>query len=125
MMEDQDSIFSDIKPTEVESSRIQRVFSRWADGAIEIGSLAAILFLLPNETFSRLIDGKSYMIYLIVIVLMTGYRLVCLLLFGRTIGMMVCRLKLLNKHLEPLSTKEKLLTFLPVNIPGIKYYKAF
>jgi uncharacterized RDD family membrane protein YckC len=120
-MEDQDSILSDLEPTEIESSYTQRFFSRLIDTAIELGLLFGILFISPKGTFSRVLDGRSLIVLLIVII---GYKPICLLAFDRTIGMILCRLKFLNEHFEPLSIRDKLLTFLPVNMPGVKYYKV-
>jgi uncharacterized RDD family membrane protein YckC len=123
-VEDKDSIFSDLQTTEVECPYLQRVFANLIDWAIDILLMVILYLLLPKEILSGLINAKSYSIYIIVIVLMLVYRLISILLFSRTVGMMICSVKYLNKSLQPLSGNEKLIAVIAVQTSGIKYYKA-
>ena len=123
-MEDKDSILSDIQTTEVEGSWFQRFFTNLIDWAIDILLIVGVYFLLPKGILSDLINTSSWSMYIIVFVLMIVYRLVSILVFGKTIGMMVCRLKYLNDSLQPLSGKEKMIAVFAIRTASIKYYKA-
>jgi hypothetical protein len=123
-MEDKDSIFSDIQTTEVECPYLQRVFTNLIDWVIDILLIIILYLLLPKGILSGLINTKSYSTYILLFVLMIVYRLISILLFGRTVGMMICSVKYLNSSLLPLSGKEKLIAAIAVQTAGIKYYKA-
>ncbi|MGB4844679.1 MAG: RDD family protein [Ferruginibacter sp.] len=123
-MEDKDSIFSDIQTTEVEAAYFQRALTNLIDWAIDILLIVTLYLLLPKEIISTLINTKSYSTYIIVFVLMLVYRLLCLLVFGKTIGMMLCKIKYLNSTLQPLTQKEKLIAVFAVRTSNIKYYKV-
>lgn len=121
-MENTDSILSDIEYPEVEASYLVRLLANLIDGIIEIVLLIIIYFLL-RETVSSLLKTTSLAIYFIVLLIMIVYRLTCILLFGKTIGMMIFKTKYLNRSLHPLSGKEKLLVAFAIRTSNIKIYK--
>ncbi len=121
-MEDQDSIFSDIKATEVEASLEQRFLANFIDIIIEVIILVGIYLLLPNDVLSRAVNNP-FIAYPAIFVLLFAYRVTSLLLYGKTIGMVLSRTKYLNKKLDPLSVKEKILGVFIGKAAGIKRYK--
>ena len=123
-MNDQDSILSDIQPAEVEGSYFQRVVTNLVDWGIDVLLIVALFLLIPKQTITNIIAINSFSTYIIVFVLMIVYRLICLLVFGKTIGMMLSRLKYLNADLQPLTGKQKLIAVFVVRNSAIRYYKA-
>jgi uncharacterized RDD family membrane protein YckC len=79
---------------------------------------------MSNGVVPNIGKGGAYITYIIVFVIMFSYRMVCLLVFNRTAGMMICRIKYLNDQLKPLSSKEKLVAVFAIRTARIKYYKA-
>lgn len=122
-MENTESILSDIKPPEIEAGMLQGFFTRLFDFAVDALILILFYLLLPWETVIQIIKTSPYIIPAILIAAATLYRLLFLLLLNKTIGMMLCRVKLLNKDLQPLSNKEKLLSLFRSRFSSIKYYK--
>jgi uncharacterized RDD family membrane protein YckC len=123
-MEDKESIFSDLETTEVESSYLQRVLINLIDWVIEILLLVSIYFFIPKEVILNLLTINPYSKYIIVLVVLLSYRLICILLFSKTIGMMICKVKYLNAGLQPLSSKEKMIAVFATRTAAIRYYKA-
>ena len=121
-MEDQDSIFSDMKVTEVEASLEQRFLANFIDLVIEAIILVTIYLLMPNDVLSRVINNP-FIAYPAIFVLLFAYRVTSLLLYGKTIGMALSRTKYLNRKLESLSVKEKILGVFIGKAAGIKRYK--
>lgn len=122
-METNDTIFSDITPTEVEATSLQGFSVRMIDFIIDIALIISIRFLIPAAVFTSLAGSTSFLFFVIVILVMTIHRFVLLSLFNKTIGMMICRVKFLNKDLQPLSAKEKLLSPFRTRFSTTKYYK--
>jgi len=124
IMEDKSSILSDLEATEIEGSYLQRVLISVVDWVIEILLLIFIYYILPKELFQDLIINKPYVSYAIIILLMISYRLLCILIFSKTVGMMVCKIKYLNNSLQPLTSPEKLIASIAIRTSKIKYYKS-
>lgn len=122
-MENQDTIFSDITPQEIEAGTMLVFFTRVFDFAIDILILLLVYWLLPFDALLYLTSITRVMIPILIIAGSTAYRLIFLLSFNKTIGMMLCRVKLLNKYLLPLSPKEKLISIFKSRFSSIKYYK--
>ena len=118
-----DSIFSDIHPTERDVSFAQGFFTRLIDFVLEMIFLILLYLLIPRAIIANLLDSGSLVRFLIIIVVIFIYQIVFLLLFNKTIGMMICRVKLLNKELRPLSTTEKALSIFRTRFSSIKYYQ--
>ena len=123
-MEEKQSILEDIQAEETEAPYFQKFLTNLTDGLIEVAFIVAFYLLIPQETILSLYDISPYMRYAIVLPFIFGYRVICLLPFGKTIGMLICRTKYLNSKLLPLTTKEKLIAVFVTKTSGIKYYKA-
>lgn len=122
-MQSQDSILSDIEKEETESSYWQRVLSNMIDWLIEVGLFVGIYFIIPIESIAGLLNEKTYLSYIAIFILIFSYRLVCLLLFGKTIGMMICNIKYLNAGLQPLSPTQKMIAAFATRTGSIRLYK--
>ncbi len=122
-MENNDTIFSDIKPAQVEVTLFQGLLTRLIDFAIDIFILYFIHLLMPRDLYLYLVRLSALIVPGIVILVVTVYRFLFLMLFSKTIGMMICSVKLLNKEFQPLSTKEKFLSIFRSRFSTIKYYK--
>lgn len=120
-MDDKDSILSDILEQPVESNYFQRLFYGIIDTVVYIVFMVLIIKFLPVEVTSRLVGG--FKTYVTVIIIMVGYRTICLLTLGRTLGMILCKLKYLNDKHKPLSLKEKFVAVLAFRTSSIKNYK--
>ena len=123
-MEEKDSILGDIKTEEVEAPYFQGIITTLLDVIIEISIIVAFYFFFPKELILKLFDANSYMKYVIALIIVFTYRLICILLFGKTIGMIISRVKYLNSNLQPLSPKEKLIAIFATKTSRIKYYKT-
>jgi hypothetical protein len=123
-MEDKDSILDEIKAEETEVPYLQRLLTTVIDVAIELSLIIAFYFLLPRKFIAELFAINQYMKYVIAFIIIFSYRLVFIFLIGRTVGMILCRTKYLNKNLLPLLLKERLLSVFVTRTSGIKYYKA-
>ena len=122
-MENNDTIFSEIEPAETEATSLQSLLTRLLDFAIDILILFLIYKLVPRDILLSIVKLSSFVILIIVILVATIYRFLFLILFNKTIGMMIFRVKFLNKGFQPLSTKEKLLSVFRTRFSQIKYYK--
>jgi hypothetical protein len=124
-MEEKDSILGDIKTEEVGAPYFQRLITILFDVIIEISIIVAFYFLFPRELILKLLDANSYMRYVIALIIVFTYRLVCILLFGKTIGMIISRVKYLNSNLQPLTSKEKIIAIIATKTSNIKFYKTY
>ena len=122
-MEHKDSILEDIITEEVEAPYIQRLMINITNWLIEVGILIAIYLLLPKEFLYQLIALNPFMKYVIACIVIFAFRLICILLAGRTIGMILFRSKYLNNNLLPLSPKERLTAAFLTKPAGIRNYK--
>ena len=85
-MEDNDSIFSDINNKEVEASYIQRLLSSIIDIVLSILLLLMLYKFLPAEITIGIINSTTVSRYIFIFLVMELYRLILLLVFGKTIG---------------------------------------
>lgn len=122
-MENNETIFSEMETSEVEVTLLQGFLIRLFDFAIDILLLYIFYLLVPRELFLKLTGSSSLLIFVMVLLVVTIYRFLFLMLFNKTIGMMICRAKLLNKKLLPLSPVEKLVSIFRTRFSPIKYYK--
>lgn len=123
-MDNNETIFSDLETHEVEPPYWLRVVANIIDAIIEIGLMVFIYLLMPYELWYNLMQEKRFARYLIFFSVLFLYRLICILSLGRTIGMLLCRIKYLNADLQPLSAKEKWIAVFAVRTPKVKYYKV-
>jgi len=122
-MENNNTILSEIEPAETEATPLQGFLTRLLDFAIDILILFLIYKLVPRHIVLSIVGLSSAMLLIIVILTATLYRFLFLTLFNKTVGMMICRVKFLNKGFQPLSTREKLLSVFRTRFSPIKYYK--
>ncbi len=123
-MNNENSILSELEIPEVEASYFQRFFSNLIDWVIELLVLIIIYKLVPREIFSYLISTIKYSTYIVIFILFIMYRFMCIFLFHKTIGMMICKIKYLNNNLAPLNSMEKLIAVFANRTVKIKYYKT-
>ncbi len=122
-MENQDTIFSDITPKEIEAGILQKFFTPVFDIAVDMLIIYLLYLVLPRDAFMYLIGISRAMIPAIIVTVSIVQKLFFLLLFNKTVGMILCRVKLLNKDLQPLSPKEKFISLFRSRFSSIKYYK--
>lgn len=122
-MENNDTILSEFIPRETEVSFIQGLLTRIIDIALEIALLFFFYTVLPRPLLMILLDSTSFMRWIIVIALVAFYQFSFLFLFNKTPGMMICQVKYLNRDLQPLSKKEKLLSLFRGRYSSIRFYK--
>jgi uncharacterized RDD family membrane protein YckC len=123
-LENTDSILTDIENVETEASFLQRLFANLIDLVIEACVFVAIYVFVPREIILRTIGINPFTRYLFIFLLIVVYRLICIAIFQKTIGMILCRLKYLNYDLEPLTIKQKIIVVFVTKTSSIKYYKA-
>lgn len=123
LMEDNESIFSNLNANETEASASQRFGTSLVDLGVNFLILIAIYQIVPLEILVRLTGVSSFLAFITIMLLLISFRLIFLLLFTKTIGMMICKVKFLNADLQPLSVKEKLLSAFRRRNSQIKYYK--
>jgi uncharacterized RDD family membrane protein YckC len=123
-MEEKDSILENIKTEEVEVTYPQRFLTNIIDGVIEVAMMVALYFLVPGEFIFSLLEISAGTKYVVAFIIIFAYRLICILLSGKTIGMFICRSKYLNSKLLPLSLKERLISVFVTKPMGIRYFKA-
>jgi uncharacterized RDD family membrane protein YckC len=122
-MENSQSILSDIVPNETEVSVIQGFLTRVIDIAIEVALIFLFYRIVPESVLFSLANRSSFMRWIIVIVIIITYQFFFLFLFSKTPGMMVCQVKYLNRDLQSLSTKEKLMSLFRSRFSSIRYYR--
>lgn len=123
-MEEKDTILDNIKTEEVEAPYIQRLIATIIDLLIEISIIIAFYYLFPKDILLKLLGTNSFMKYIIALIIVFSYRMICILLYGMTIGMKISRVKYLNSNLQQLSSKERLIAVFATKTSNIKYYKA-
>lgn len=121
-MEEKESIFEDIKGEEIQVSSLHAVTANLIDWGIEVFIIIAFYFFFPRQILINLFEINSYIKYIIVLFLIFFYRLITILAFGKTIGMMVARIKYLNGDLLPLTQKEKSIAIFATRTASIRYY---
>lgn len=122
MQDKSEEIISKAEFIEIQATPVQRFMTGLLDFAIDI----AFIFLLYITGVRSLISVSQLSpihILVIVVLLSTIYRYLFLLLFNKTIGMMVFKVKFLNMKLEPLSNVEKLYSIFRTRFSQIRLYK--
>lgn len=122
-MEEEDSILVDLDEKEVPASYFQRLFVSIIDVIFSIGFILLIYKLLPEDIVMKVLNATAISRFVVIILVMTVYRLILLLVFGKTIGMMVCRVKYLNADYKPLNPKQILIASFASLTSTIKFYK--
>ena len=122
-MENTDNILSEFIPDETEVSFVQGLLTRLIDIAIEIGLIFLFYVIVARTSILVFIGDNSLIRWFFVILIVVIYQFSFLFLFNKTFGMMVCRVKYLNRDLRPLSTKEKLMSLFRSRFSSIRYYK--
>jgi uncharacterized RDD family membrane protein YckC len=123
-MEEKNSILEDFKTEAIEASTTQKAITTIVDLVIEVGILVSFYFLFPRDILLELLELNSFMRYILALVIILSYRFICILLAGKTIGMIICGVRYLNRDLQPLSLKERLVAVIASRNSNIKYYKA-
>ena len=122
-MQPEESILDDIAKGQTLATGFQRFLINLTDGAIYFLIIAGFYFLVPRDFLVLLFDQHIVFKYLLLLSMTFGYRLICHLLFGRTLGMIFSSSKYLNSKELPLTGKEKLLAVFMTKPLGIRYYK--
>lgn len=122
-MDNNDSILSEINASEIEVTFFQGFLIRMIDFVIDISILFLIYLIMPRDVFHVVLSSSPFIRPAIVLVVIIVHRFIFLMLFSKTIGMMICSAKLLNKNLQPLSPWEKILSIFRTRFSEIKYYK--
>jgi uncharacterized RDD family membrane protein YckC len=122
-MENNQSILSDLVSNETEVSVIQGFLTRGIDIAIEVALIFLFYRIVPESVLLSLANRMSFMRWIIVIVIIITYQFFFLFLFGKTLGMMISQVKYLNRDLQPLSTKEKLMSLFRSRFSSIRFYR--
>lgn len=122
-MENNDTIFTELEPTETEASALQSFFIRLIDFIVDVALLILLIRLLPQELVDIISGKSSILMFAVFISVVILSRFILLVFFNKTAGMMVCRVKQLNAAMQPLTTKEKLLSLFRTRFSKIKYYK--
>lgn len=123
MQENNDTIFSEIEAAEMEATLLQRFMTGLIDFAIDMLLIFLVYKIIPRDIFVSIAKLNSILIPIIVILIVAVYRFIFLMLFNKTIGMMIFKVKFLNKRFQPLSNKEKLLSIFRTRFSQIKLYK--
>jgi RDD family len=111
MQENNDTIFSEIEAAEMEATLLQRFMTGLIDFAIDILLIFLVYKIIPRGIFVSIAKLNSILIPIIVILLVAVYRFIFLMLFNKTIGMMVFRVKFLNKRFQPYQIKKSYLVY--------------
>lgn len=120
-MENTDSILSDFENREVEASPSQKIVVSVLDWGVEI-MLIVILYNLLD--FGNSTMGQSpYAIYILVGLIVIGYRFLTIMFLRKTLGMIPLKLKYLNGNLKTLSVKDRILTVFVIGLTDVKIYK--
>ncbi|MBL7727820.1 MAG: RDD family protein [Dinghuibacter sp.] len=117
-----EDILADITETETEAPPGRRFAYVLADIIIELLILFMLYKLLPRDMLINFLES-GYIVRLLVIFALTYlYRVSCLFTLGKTLGMLLCRVKYLNAQQQPLSASEKLSAVFQTRRSAIKVY---
>ena len=107
-----------IDESKEETSFLRQAFVGMADVIL---ALLVVIFLLIYQLplYKFLSDINSI---LLVVIFLIIYRLISFLCFGRTIGMKIFNVILLNGEEQPLSLKEKILASIFILYKGVGYH---
>ncbi|RXK60395.1 hypothetical protein ESA94_07955 [Lacibacter luteus] len=123
-MENNDTIFSDIERAETEAPFFKRFFANLIDWIIEFGLLFIFYIFTPRSIVLAIMDADSFLRFIVIFLVFITYRFVCLLLFHKTIGMMLLRIKFLNSNLQPLSALQKITAAIAPKVSDIRMYNG-
>lgn len=123
MNETNDTIFSGLATDEQKASPIQVAANGLIDFIIDIGALLLIYRFVISVLFPGFLRYNTFIVLLFIIA--TGFitRALQFLLLGKTMGMIITRIKLLDKNLQPLSARKKLMSIFRTRFSGVNYYK--
>ena len=110
----------DILANNEESNLIRQNLAGIIDAVLVISFFVFVTSYLPQTVLDKLQNPIRPEFY--ILILFGLYRLVGLLFANGTLGMRLCRIKLLNGECQQLSIKEKLCSAFFVLINGIGYY---
>ena len=122
-MENQDTIFSDLDENFEEATYIQRFLASAIDTVITIGGIVLFMKLMPDEIVYNFFGTGKIKIYIFIFLVIIVYRVVCLLVFDKTIGMMIIKIKYLKEARYPLSSREKIIISLASLTKKFRLYK--
>jgi hypothetical protein len=123
-MQLQEDVLTDIELPQTEASTLQKIVSFLIDLGLEIAPMILFFLIIPDNIRAFLYQHKPISNYGVVFVWIMAYRLITILLFGRTIGMAICKIKYLNDHFQLLSGEEKMIAIIGVRTKKIKMCKA-
>lgn len=118
-----ENILSDIEPEEIPASQGQRYVSNLIDGITNIAIFVAAFFLVPDEFLLKFANTNIVYRMLLLVAVSFCFRYISILLFGKSLGMLLAGLKYLNKDLQPLTASQKLIAAFLNKMNGINYYK--
>ncbi|MGZ3880917.1 MAG: hypothetical protein ACXVBF_06245, partial [Flavisolibacter sp.] len=87
VMENNQSILSDLVPDETEVSLGQGFLTRIIDIATEVLLILLFYMIVPRSVILGLNNRSSSVGWIIVLVIVIGYQFFFLFLFGKTVGM--------------------------------------
>ncbi|MBS1512966.1 MAG: RDD family protein [Bacteroidetes bacterium] len=122
-MEENESLLGDIEKEETEVTSGQRYIINLVDGIIEGIILVSVYFLLGREGRQSFYQYAFIFRYLVILLIVMGYRLVCIMITGKTIGMLLFKAKFLDKQLQPLTSPGKVQAAFNFLVRKIKLYK--
>lgn len=122
-MEETQSILDELDEPKPEASTIQKIMANIIDMVIEIAVIVCFYLFTPPDIISSLLKLGNFIWYVFIFTLLMGYRILFILLTGKTIGMRIVSIQFLNNNLNPLNAKEKLLASFAPKIKNIKLYK--
>lgn len=120
-MEDTDSILSDFENREEEANPVQKIGVSVIDWGMEI--LLIVIFYNLFDFGNSDMPQSQWIVYILVGLIIIGYRFLTITFLGKTLGMIAIKLKYLNGNLNNLSLKERILTVFVVGLTDVKIYK--
>jgi uncharacterized RDD family membrane protein YckC len=100
----------------------RQVLGGLLDASLVLGVVSVlVVFQKPNGLFYYLLESMNSS--LLALLIFGFYRLFALFFFGRTLGMKLFRLRLLNGEEQPLRPLEKLLAAFFILFRGTGYYQ--
>lgn len=120
-MENTDSILTDFENREEEANSGQKIEVSVLDWGSEI---ILSLILYNHLDFGNSEMGQSpYAIYILVGLIVIGYRFLTIVFLRKTLGMIPLKLKYLNGNLKTLSEKDRILVVFVIGLTDVKIYK--
>ena len=110
-----------IDESKEEASYLSQVFVGMVDVVLSLGLFALVFSLQFRETLIGIFSVINPI--LLLVLWLAIYRLLSFAIFGRTIGMKLFNIVLLNGEEQALSFKEKILASVFILYKGVRYYK--